>query len=186
VLKSRPKARLLLIGGVESLALGDEADWYWNELRALAKELGLGETVEMTGYVPDEEASRLLSGADVGVLPFNEGVTLKSGTLLTLFAHGLPVVATRPDPPEPELADGRLLRLVERRDVAGISAVLSELLADAPQRARLGEAGRIYTRNLSWSAIGERHEEVYEAVLEKEKSGRRADQTSGSVPEPRT
>jgi glycosyltransferase involved in cell wall biosynthesis len=84
----------------------------------------------------------------VGVLPFNEGVTLKSGTLLALFAHGLPMVATRPDPPEPALVDGRLVRLVERRDDAGISAVLSELLADAPQRARLGEAGRIYTRNL--------------------------------------
>ncbi len=186
VLESRPKARLLLIGGAESLALGDEADWYWNKLWTLARELGLDGTVEMTGYVPEEEASRLLSGADVGVLPFNEGVTLKSGTLLALFAHGLPVVATRPDPPEPELADGRLLRLVERRDVAGISAVLSELLADAPQRARLGEAGRVYTRNLSWSAIAERHEEVYETVLEKEKSGRRADQASRPVPEPRT
>jgi polysaccharide biosynthesis protein PslF len=186
VLESRPRARLLLIGGVESLALGDEADWYWNELRALAKELGLSETVEMTSYVPDEEASRLLSGADVAVLPFNEGVTLKSGTLLALFTHGLPVVATRPDPLEPDLADGRLLRLVERRDVAGISAVLSELLADAPQRARLGEEGRIYTRNLSWSAIAECHEEVYEAVLEKEKSGCRADQAGGPVPEPRT
>ena len=165
VLKSRPKARLLLIGGAESLALGDEADWYWNKLQSLARALGLGETVEMTGYVPEEEASRLLSGADVGVLPFNEGVTLKSGTLLALFAHGLPVVATRPDPPEPKLAEGRLLRLVERRDVSGISAVLSELLADAPQRARLGEAGRIYTRNLSWPTIAEHHEEVYEAVL---------------------
>ena len=186
VLESRPKVRLLLIGGVESLALGDEADWYWNELQTLARELGLGGSVEMTGYVPEEEASRLLSGTDVGVLPFNEGVTLKSGTLLALFAHGLPVVATRPDPPEPELADGRLLRLVERRDVAEISAVLSELLADAPQRARLGEAGRVYTRNLSWSAIAERHEEVYEVVLEKKKSGRRANQASGPVPEPRT
>ncbi len=186
VLETRPKARLLLIGGVESLALGDEADWYWNELRALARELGLDGTVEMTSYVPDEEASRLLSGADVGVLPFNEGVTLKSGTLLALFMHGLPVVATRPDPLEPDLADGRLLRLVERRDVAGSSAVLSELLADAPQRARLGEAGRIYTRNLSWSAIAECHEEVYEAVLEKEKSGHRADQAGGPVPESRT
>jgi polysaccharide biosynthesis protein PslF len=186
VLETRPKARLLLIGGVESLALGDEADWYWNELRALARELGLDGTVEMTSYVPDEEVSRLLSGADVGVLPFNEGVTLKSGTLLALFTHGLPVVATRPDPLEPDLADGRLLRLVERRDVAGSSAVLSELLADAPQRARLGEAGRIYTRNLSWSAIAECHEEVYEAVLEKEKSGRRADQAGGPVPESRT
>ncbi len=165
VLKRRPKARLLLVGGAESLALGDEADWYWNKLQTLAGELGLDGTVEMTGYVPEEEASRLLSGADVGVLPFNEGVTLKSGTLLALFAHGLPMVATRPDPPEPDLVDGRLVRFVERRDAAGISAVLSELLADAPQRARLGEAGRIYTHNLSWSAIAERHEQVYRAAL---------------------
>ena len=165
VLKRHPKARLLLIGGAESLALGNEADWYWNKLQTLARELGLDGTVKMTGYTTEEEASRLLSGADVGVLPFNEGVTLKSGTLLALFAHGLPVVATRPDPPEPDLVNGRLVRLVERRDVAGMSAVLSELLADAPQRARLGEAGRIYTRNLSWSAIAERHEQVYEAVL---------------------
>jgi len=107
----------------------------------------------------------------VGVLPFNEGVTLKSGTLLALFAHGLPMVATRPDLPEPDLVDGRLVRFVERRDDAGISAVLSELLADAPQRARLGEAGRIYTHNLSWSAIAERHEQVYRVAL---KSGAKA------------
>ena len=167
VLKRRPKARLLLVGGAESLALGNEADWYWNKLQTLVGELGLDGTVEMTGYVPEEEASRLISGADVGVLPFNEGVTLKSGTLLALFAHGLPVVATRPDPPEPDLVDGRLVRLVERRDVAGISSVLSELLADGPQRARLGEAGRIYTRNLSWSAVAERHEQVYKATLKR-------------------
>jgi len=171
VLKRRPKARLLLVGGAESLALGDEADWYWNKLQTLVGELGLDGTVEMTGYVPEEEASRLISGADVGVLPFNEGVTLKSGTLLALFAHGLPVVATRADPPEPDLVDGRLVRLVERRDVAGISSVLSELLADAPQRARLGEAGRIYTRNLSWTTIAERHEQVYRATLKRGTKG---------------
>ena len=64
-------------------------------------------------YVAGEEAPRLLSGADVGVLPFNEDVTLESGFLLALFAHGLSVLATRPDPPEPELVDGQLLRLVK-------------------------------------------------------------------------
>lgn len=168
LLESRPRARLLLIGGVESLALsGEEATWYWNKLQTFIEELGLEETVEMTGYLPEDDASRLLSGADVGVLPFNEGVTLKSGTLLALFAHGLPVVATRPEPPEPELADGQLVWLVERRDPSGLAAALSELLDDAPKRARLGEAGRIYTKNLSWTAIAKRHVEVYEAVLEK-------------------
>jgi glycosyltransferase involved in cell wall biosynthesis len=168
VLEGQPQARLLLIGGVESLALrGEEAAWYWNKLRALTAQLGLDGTVAMTGYVPGEEASRLLSGADVGVLPFNYGLTLKSGALITLFAHGLPVVATRPEAPEPELADGRLVRLVERRDALGLAAALSSLLADAEERARLGKAGRTYTGGLSWSAIAERHVEVYEVVLEK-------------------
>jgi glycosyltransferase involved in cell wall biosynthesis len=167
VLEDQPQARLLLIGGVESLALhGEEAAWYWNKLQALTAELGLDGTVTMTGYVPGEEASRLLSSADVGVLPFNYGLTLKSGALLTLFAHGLPVVATRPDTPEPELAEGRLVRLVERRDVPGLAAALLGLLADATERARLAEAGRAYTRHLSWSVIAERHVEVYETVLE--------------------
>ncbi len=167
VLEDHPRARLLLVGGAESLALGEEAAWYWNELHGLVSELGLNETVAMTGYVPEEEVSRLLSGADVGVLPFNHGVTLKSGTLLTLFAHGLPVVATRSDPPEPELADGRLVQLVERRDISGLAAALSGLLTNASQRARLVEAGHAYCRRLSWSVIAERHLEVYDAVLNK-------------------
>jgi glycosyltransferase involved in cell wall biosynthesis len=166
VLEDRPQARLLLIGGVESLALREEeAAWYWDKLRGLVKELGLDGCVEMTGYVAGEEASRLLSGADVGVLPFNHGVTLKSGTLLTLFAHGLPVIGTRPEEPEPELEDGRIAQLVERRDASGLAAALSGLLNDAPERARLREAGQVYTRNLSWPLIAERHAEVYEAVV---------------------
>jgi polysaccharide biosynthesis protein PslF len=168
VLEKRSRARLLLVGGVESLALGDEADWYWNKLRGLVEELGLDGSVGITGYVPEREASRLLSGAGVGVLPFNEGVTLKSGTLLTLFAHGLPVVATRPEPPEPDLVDGQLLRLVERRDAAGLSAVLSDLLEDPSMRARLGKAGLAYAGNLSWPATAERHMEVYGSVLDRE------------------
>ena len=167
VLQSEPRARLLLVGGVESLALcAEEAAWYWEKLRSLVSELGLNGTVALTGYVPEDVASRLLSGADVGVLPFNHGVTLKSGTLLALFAHGLPVAATRADPPEPELIDGLLLRLVERREVSGLADALSDLLADAGERARLREAGHDYIRGLSWSAAAEHHLEVYESVLE--------------------
>ena len=54
VLDNHPQARLLVVGGVESLALGEEAAWYWNELRTLVTELGLDETVAMTGYMPGE------------------------------------------------------------------------------------------------------------------------------------
>jgi glycosyltransferase involved in cell wall biosynthesis len=163
---------------VESLALcAEEAAWYRNKLQVLVRDLGLEGRVEMTGYLLEEEASRLLSGSDIGVLPFNEGVTLKSGALLTLFAHGLPVVATRPDPPEPTLIDGGRLRLVDRRDAPGLAITLLGLLADDPERARLGEAGRAYTRDLSWPKIAERHVEAYESVLARRQNA----SGSGSV-----
>jgi glycosyltransferase involved in cell wall biosynthesis len=167
VIRKRPLARLLIVGGAESLALGEESGWYWNKLQRLASHLGLADSTAMTGYVPDGEASRLLSGADVGVLPFNQGVTLKSGALLTLLTHGLPVVATRSDPPEPDLAGGRILRLIERRDTSVLADTLVGLLSDSSERARLGEAGRGYVETLSWPSVAERHIEVYEAVLHR-------------------
>ncbi|MBV9454072.1 MAG: hypothetical protein JOZ19_08150, partial [Rubrobacter sp.] len=51
VLEDHPQARLLLLGGVESLALREEAAWYWNKLHALVAQLGLEEMVAITGYV---------------------------------------------------------------------------------------------------------------------------------------
>ncbi|NEQ22572.1 MAG: glycosyltransferase, partial [Microcoleus sp. SIO2G3] len=98
----QPQARLLLIGGVESLALrGVDATAYWEKLEAIVTDLNLGDRVYLTGYLPAAEASHCLSGVDVGVLPFNHGVTLKSGSLLAMLAHGLPTIATRAATPDP-------------------------------------------------------------------------------------
>ncbi|WP_199316614.1 glycosyltransferase [Chroococcidiopsis sp [FACHB-1243]] len=75
VMTQQPQARLLLPGGMESLALqGEEAKSYWDRLQVLVKELHLSDRVSMTGYVSGETASHYLSGADLGVLPFNHGV----------------------------------------------------------------------------------------------------------------
>ena len=173
VAKERQRARLLLIGGAESLALpGEEASSYRDELRTLVGKLGLSDKVAMTGYVPEDQASRLLSGSDIGVLPFNQGVTLKSGTLLALLGHGLPTVLTRSAPPEPDLSSGEISRVVERRDVPGIAGAISGLLGDAPERERLAARGRAYVRSLSWPLAAKRHAEVYERVLKDQ--GRRA------------
>ena len=86
-----PKARLLLMGGVETLALrGREAKKYWQKVQQQIRDLNLTAHVHCTGYIDAEQASRYLSGSDLGVLPFNPGVSLKSGSLLAMLAHGLP------------------------------------------------------------------------------------------------
>lgn len=128
-------------------------------------DLGLAGLVHMTGYLPAPTASHRLAGADIGVLPFNGGVTLKSGSLLALLAHGLPVVATRHDPLDPDLVDGHTVRLVAPRDIEGLARALLQRLAQPVVRARLGIAGRAFAGNFTWSGIAQRHFDVYQTVL---------------------
>lgn len=175
VLAVRPQVRLLLVGGVESLALqGEQATNYWNKLHALVSELGLKTMVHLTGYLPADVASRYLAGADVGVLPFNHGITLKSGSLLTLMAHGLPVITTHHNPPDSDLADENLVRLVNPRDVEDLATALKELLADSAARSRLSDAGRAFVGRFAWDAIAKSHLEVYQTVFEQLKISLRA------------
>lgn len=163
VLATQPQARLLLIGGVESLALrGEDAKRYWIGLHALVAELGLMQVVHLTGYVTAETASQYLAGADIGVLPFNHGLTLKSGSLLTLLAHGLPVVATQH---LTSLPDGHPVRLVPPRDIDALVTGLLELLNNPVGRSQLGEASRAFMQNFNWQSIAKAHLEVYEKLL---------------------
>ncbi|MBW4582116.1 MAG: glycosyltransferase [Tildeniella nuda ZEHNDER 1965/U140] len=164
IIATKPHVRLLLIGGVESLALvGEQAATYWHKLHTLVTTLGLDGNVHFTGYISAEAASRYLAGADLGVLPFHHGVTLKSGSLLTLLAHGLPVVATRPESPDREL--DHCLTFISPRDPTGLAIALVELLNDRAKRHQLSMAGYTVVQNLTWDAIAKTHLQLYQSVL---------------------
>lgn len=166
VVTQHPQARLLLLGGVESLALHkEEAKSYWDQLQALIKELHLSDRISMTGYVSSETASHYLSGADLGVLPFNHGVTLKSGSLLALMAHGLPVIATRSTPDDPDLLAEDLLELVPTRSVAALTQTLLNLIQDRSKRDRLGDTACKFSDRFTWSAIAKQHDHIYQQLL---------------------
>lgn len=165
----QPQARLLLLGGVESLALpAAQATEYWQRLQDTIATLNLHTVVHLTGYVDDATASQYLLGADVGVLPFNHGVTLKSGSLLALMAHALPVVATRSTPPDPALTHAPV-RFVTPRNEDELALSLSDLLKDNTRRKQLSVAGQAYSQSFSWEAIAEKHVEIYQHVLRREK-----------------
>ncbi len=161
VLANYPQARLLLIGGVNSLALGGEdSKRYWVQLHGLVAQLGLLPLVHLTGYVSAETASHYLAGADIGVLPFNHGITLKSSSLLTLLAHGLPVVATQQN----TIPEGHPIQLVPPRDINALASALLELLNNPNERTHLGAAGRAFRRNFNWQSIARAHLEVYKTL----------------------
>lgn len=166
VLTCYPQARLLLIGGVESLSLpGQQADDYWNKLEQLIQSLDLNPAVQMTGYLENKAVSQLLAGVDIGVLPFNHGVTLKSGSLLAFMAHALPIVATRATPPDPKLEHSSALQLIPARSSNALAEKLILLLSNSELRNQLSLAADQFSQAFNWKNIADQHLAIYQTAL---------------------
>lgn len=122
----------------------------------------VGARVRALGRVDREELLRQLATCDLLCAPSvggeSFGVVLAEG-----MAAGLPVVASRIPGYEDVLPES-CGRLVPPGDVGALAAALDELLADAEQRRRLGEAGRAQAARYAWPRVAEQVLAVYERV----------------------
>lgn len=107
--------------------------------RALAAKLGIGDAVEITGFVPCVDQHYREAG--VFVLPSRAE---QSGALSLVEAlrHGLASVASACDGIPEDIEDGRTGLLVPPGDARALALALERMLGDQGLRARLGEAGR--------------------------------------------
>lgn len=160
---TQPQARLLILGGVESLDLtGEDAKKYLLQLQTLVNELDLVQSVHFTDYLNAQSVSHYLTGADIGVLPSDRPVTLNS-TLLTLLAHGLPIVATESQ----TLPPGHPIRLIPPSDIAALASQLLQLLNHPDGRSKLGKAGIEFGQNFTWHNIIRDHLDIYSYLASK-------------------
>ncbi len=162
----RPGVRLLLIGGAQSHSVPSSAARVLRaELEQAAAAAGVQDRVHFTGYLPEADVARLLQAADVAAFPFNAGVTAKSGSLLTAFAAGVPVVATAaPGLVRGPTETGGVLR-IPPGDTAMLIGALERVLSDRCLADRLSAAGRVSVASHSWEAIAAVHAEVYTQAL---------------------
>jgi glycosyltransferase involved in cell wall biosynthesis len=156
-----PLATLWIVGGVHSLALrGDDADAYEGRIRQMIDDLDLGKAVEVTGYLPDTEVACRLRAADLAVLPFNHGVTLKSGSLVTCLSYRLPVLATTGGDLS-GLRHGDGIWLVPPRDPVALAEAFGHLASNRLLRERLAAGGEAMSSEFSWARIAQRHLDLY-------------------------
>ena len=161
-----PDAQLLLIGGAESHSVPPAAArTLRSQLDQVAAGCRMQERVHFTGYLPDHEISRLLHAADVAAFPLNDGVTRKSGSLLTALEAGVPVVATAPAGEVSQPTEvGSVLR-IPPRDTAALTAALRRVLGDPALAERLRSAGAEAAGRQTWNAIAAAHADVYAAAM---------------------
>jgi glycosyltransferase involved in cell wall biosynthesis len=134
-----PGLRVVLAGSPAS-----EYPDYPGRLEALARELGVGDAVEMPGFVPTAEVLTRLSVYVNATFRDEEGFGLEglSGAMLEASWVGLPVVATRGGGTAEGLVEGETGTLVDSPTADALAEAVGRYLEDPELSARTGAAGR--------------------------------------------
>ncbi len=142
VLRARPKAHVVIIGGDgQSYGARPKGDTSWKQtfLDEVADGLDLSR-VHFTGQVPYPQFMALMQISRVHAYlsyPF-----VLSWSLLEAMSMGALVIGSRTPPVEEVIRDGENGRLVDFFDVAGWSTTLSEALSDPDAATPLRKAAR--------------------------------------------
>jgi glycosyltransferase involved in cell wall biosynthesis len=120
------------------LVLGGEGDA--DAVRRRAAELGIGERIELPGWVGPQARDEQLARASVFCLPSHaEGLPM---AMLEAMASGTAVVASSVGGIPETIADGDNGLLVPPRDEAALASALGQLLGDDALRAQLARRAR--------------------------------------------
>jgi glycosyltransferase involved in cell wall biosynthesis len=119
---------------------------------ALSRELGLGDVVEFTGRIPDEDLLRYLSTADVCLAPdpynpLNDVSTMNK--IMEYMAMARPIVSF--DLKEARVSAGEAAVYAPPNDESEFAKLIALLLDDPGERRRMGEIGQARVSGpLSW------------------------------------
>lgn len=146
VAERHPNARLALVGGFGEktlheniIARSSEEPSYAERIQSLPTRLGIAERVIWAGPFPtgDDRASLCLRAADVGILPFDDGVRLNRSSLAAVAAHGLPTITTQCPYLERQFVDRENVFLCPPRDTAALAAAMETVMTDSKIRTDL-------------------------------------------------
>ncbi len=144
----------------------------FEDLRVLARELGIASFVEFTGRIPDEEVERFLATADVCVCPdpknpLNDVSTMNK--VLEYMACGRPIVAY--DLREHRYSAGEGALYAEPNDERRLADRIAELLDDPERRERMGAYNRQrFLETMSWEHSAGELLRAYERLCKPSRS----------------
>jgi glycosyltransferase involved in cell wall biosynthesis len=144
------------------LVLAGPAGWLEDEASVLAPARRLGDRVRTLGRVGDPVLGALYRGADLFAFPsHHEGFGIP---VLEAMAQETPVIAAD-IPALREIASGAAV-LRSPDDPDAWVAALDNLLHDAAELARLGNAGRARAQGYSWTRCAEATRAIYLEAVE--------------------
>jgi glycosyltransferase involved in cell wall biosynthesis len=131
-------------------------------IQRLIKRYGIGDRVEMRGWVSEEEKDRLMSMCKFFVMPsLFESYGLAA---VELMSYGRPLVCTNVNGLPDTVGDGAVI--VGPKDPAGLADAMNSLIGDREKRERLGKNARAKAEGYDWKYLLGGIEDVYRKVID--------------------
>ncbi len=148
-----PSARFVIVGGLPNRNGHDRS---LTELETLARQRGVGDRVELRGYIPYAQVARELQQAAVAIVPLpDEPVARLFTSPLKLFdymAAGTPIVASDLPSVREVLRDGENALLVPPGNAGAFAAAIERLLAEPALARCLASQARADVAQHTWDA----------------------------------
>ncbi|MGA2113544.1 MAG: glycosyltransferase family 1 protein [Bryobacteraceae bacterium] len=145
-----------------NLVLAGKETWFAGRVRDAARESGVADRIQFTGFVSDDELQQLYNACDLFVFPsFYEGFGLPA---LEAMACGRAVACSNVTA-LPEVVDSAAI-LFDPYSTDEMVRALADLLLDADLRARMERLGTQRAAQFSWQKAADLALEVFHAVAE--------------------
>lgn len=146
-----------IAGKTHPKVLADQGDVYRDSLEDLVDLLGVRAQVTFDPrYRDNASLSRLISSADVVVLPYDSTEQVTSGVLIEAVAAKVPVVATAFPHAVEVLGDGRGL-VVPHRDASALAAAIRRVLTEPGLSGRLASRSGDLSVAPPWPSVARRY-----------------------------
>lgn len=162
ILSHERRARLVIVGDTRP-----ENHAYRLTLEALADRLGVASAIIWSGRRTNEEVSRILQVSDLFVVPYDDGVSIRRGSLIAGLAHSLPVISTHSPVSSTYIKDGVNVALVPPKDADALATRVVALLAMPGEAARLAKAAGTLAEQFAWPAIARATRALYAEVVRR-------------------
>jgi len=160
VLKSRPDARLIVLGG---------GGGYYRRILRLLDELDIRKSVMLSGWVTHQEVPQYIAASDIGVMPMRASLNHNCYLSFKLFEYwgvGKPVVSTRLEAISKIVKEGMNGLLVESENPQALTEAILKLINDPERAKKMGAEGRkLVEQKYNWENLMKEEIAFYKKYL---------------------
>jgi glycosyltransferase involved in cell wall biosynthesis len=157
-----------LFPSLSYVIVGNLGHRHLNEIKTLARSLGVADNIKFFSELPDKELVSLYDNAELFVLtPVRIGSFFEGFGLVyrEAGARGLAVIGSKDCGAGDAVEDGKTGILIKQGDAEGVAKAMITLLKDSGMRQKMGENGKALASYWTWDRIAEEYIDIYQKIL---------------------